>query len=190
MGSHQTCSVGPEQLGLEPSPAPLGFQQEQGQDGNVTACKCREIRVISNYGEVSPWYQAGTSWPPWPWSCGNAGDLQQLLGTPGPCGVAHSTGSGTPPGKGAVQGCGSEELCRRVWSPPLTCQKKTPESPALISGPGYGFSCRKSAPGEGKKASRISEKASKHLSKQTLVLLPPLHPNKLLRDGHEQPGSA
>lgn len=45
MGSHQTCNVGPEQLGLEPSPAPLSSQQEQGQDGNVTAYKCREIRV-------------------------------------------------------------------------------------------------------------------------------------------------
>lgn len=68
--------------------------------------------------------------------------------------------------------------------------KKPPESPALISGPRYGFSCRKSAPGEGKKASRISKKASEHLSKQMLVFLLPPHPNKLLRDGHEQPGSA
>lgn len=64
-GSHRACKAGREQRRLEPSPAPFDLQQQKGQDGNAAACKRHEIRLISNYGEVSPCYLAGTFWPPW-----------------------------------------------------------------------------------------------------------------------------
>jgi len=65
MGSHHTRKAVQKQPPLEPSPAPFDLQQKEGQDGNAAACKCCEIRLISNYREVSPCYLAGTFWPPW-----------------------------------------------------------------------------------------------------------------------------